>query len=247
MFRSFFLAVVMISYTAAKAQCVGDDTEWQAAAMITKQPEKSSTVDSAETHLHLSEKSLSQGTLRYHPKKYRYKSPAENYQEYAITSGTWIPTGWNQALGVHPLLGFAGGVWHNRMLYELNMEFRFVETPRDYTVIYQGAPLSQKKYFGGYLGMHVGYGFICQPMTTVYGLVGIGYDGFDAVEGDDTHDPLSINSVNFNVGSGIRHFNKDGGFIGIEATYDVINYNNPGGTLLNGNAVTVRLVWGGVF
>jgi hypothetical protein len=171
----------------------------------------------------------------------RRKPPAEVYSFTAVTSGVWIPTGWNDRLGVHPALGMIVGVWSNRMLYQLNTEFRFLDAANSYTVMYEGAPLTQKKYFGGYLGMHVGYAVVCMPMNTVYVLTGCAYDGFDAVDGDDTHQALTINSLNVNFGAGIHHFGKKGGLLGVELTYDIINYNNPGGTPLNGNAITLRL------
>jgi hypothetical protein len=174
------------------------------------------------------------------------KPPAEVYSFATFTSGVWVPTGWNKVLGVHPTLGTMIGGWHDRMLYELNLEFRFINAANNYTVIYDGAPLTQNKYFGGFIGMHVGYGVVCMPMTTIYMLTGVGYDGFDVVEGDDTHDPMSINSLNVNFGAGVHHFGKQGSLLGMELTYDVINYNNPGGTPLNGNAFNLRLIIGGL-
>ena len=176
------------------------------------------------------------------------KTPVERYIGWAATTGLWIPQGHNRlSLGIHPSLGIMADGWYGKVVYDVAIEFRFIKAEREYTVQYQGAPEKTNHYFGGFIGLHVGYAFLNSGNNSVYGLGGFGLDGFDAIEEDYQHEnSVSINAFNKNVGIGIRHFDNKGRFIGIEILYNFINYKNPGGSPLDGNGFSVRLLFGGV-
>ena len=176
------------------------------------------------------------------------KTPVERYLGWAATTGLWIPQGNSRlSLGIHPSIGIMVDGWYGKVVYDFAVEFRFIKAERDYTVLYQGAQEKTNHYFGGFMGLHVGYAFLNTVNNSVYGLGGFGLDGFDAIEQDSQHEhSVSINAFNKNLGIGIRHFDNKGRFIGIEILYNFVNYKNPCGTPLDGNGFSVRLLFGRV-
>jgi len=79
-------------------------------------------------------------------------------------------------------------------------------------------------------------------------LFGIGYDGFESVKTIENNSEASlthpINSINTNFGLGFRHFYKKNRYWGLKAKYNILNYNNSGGTNLMGNCITISLCLG---
>ena len=173
--------------------------------------------------------------------------PRDLYSFAGFTAGMWVPVGRNFILGPHPSLGLVLGGWRGQWLAEFAMEFRFGEAIHHYEVLYKNSVEISHKYFGGFIGFHVGYAVANLKNTSIYLLGGLGLDGFDAIEIDDQHDQaVSINSLNLNSGLGFQHYDKKGGYWGIELLFNLIHYQNPGGTPLNGNGVTLRLTRGGI-
>jgi hypothetical protein len=178
----------------------------------------------------------------------RLKKPAEKFVLGGFTTGIWIPNGRNKILGPHPSLGVVLGKWSDQFLWEFEMECRFQQSANNYKVVYQDSLRTTRSFFGGFIGLHFGYGIINFKRTSIYLMGGFGYDGFDAVNGNDTdqNPGLSINSFNLNSGLGIQHFGKAGGYWSLEALYNNEWYKNPGGTPLQGDSLTIRFSIGGI-
>jgi hypothetical protein len=134
--------------------------------------------------------------------KKKYKRQREKYIFGGFTTSVWIPSGNSRILGSHPSLGLVMGKWSDQWLWEFEMEFRFLRAPHDYKVVYQDTLQSTHYYLGGFIGLHFGYGIINFKRTSIYVMGGFGYDGFDAISGDDTdqNPGMSINSFNLNTG-----------------------------------------------
>jgi hypothetical protein len=164
--------------------------------------------------------------------------------DVALISGYWIPYGENKILGHHPSLGFLFGFGKKKMIYDLAMEFRFGRPKQPYITQYQGAPLQTRHYFGGYIGLDVGYELRSYATSKLYFLAGVAMDGFDAVKGSKTVKGKSLFSLNLNGGMGWRWFMQDGTYLGFELRHNFNHYTNPGGTDLSGNSLTGRLLIG---
>jgi hypothetical protein len=173
------------------------------------------------------------------------KRPKEICNYYAFYTGMWIPTGRDRVLGSHPLLGINFGQWINRFMWDFNLEFQLGGTSTAYNVIYNGVPTTSNHYGGNYIGLNFGYSLVSVKKSVVYLTGGIGGTGFVAVKGDNDHDALSINSFTTNCGLGLHHFSKKGNLFGAMLLYNFVDYQNPGGTPMDGNAVTLRLIYGG--
>lgn len=156
----------------------------------------------------------------------------------------WIPTGKDRILGTHPLLGLEFGQWINRFNWDFNLELQIGATSNPYNVVYYGQTVPTNLYGGSYAGLNLGYSLLSLKRSVLYLTAGIGGTGFTAEKGDDTHDPLNINSFTKNCGLGLQHFGKKGDLFGVMLLYNFVGYQNPGGTPIDGNAVTLRIVFG---
>ncbi|WP_315818944.1 hypothetical protein [Paraflavitalea speifideaquila] len=108
-----------------------------------------------------------------------------------------------------------------------------------------------KDFFGGYIGLDYGRKIFGNDIHVFELTAGGGLDGFDVyhTSDEDKRDqmkPLSILTYNFNGGIQYSLFynKRRDAFLGIQAKYNVTDYRNKGGTNLQGNPITVGLVWG---
>jgi hypothetical protein len=163
---------------------------------------------------------------------------------FGLLTGIMLPFG-NLAdvVGVKPEFGIQFGVKKNKVQYDMTILLRTGKAKQEYMVIYQGEPRTTTDYLGGYLGLDVAYELWKKKRREFDFLAGIAYDGFDAVEGDTNNNikGKSINSLNLNLGLGYRFYGKKLNYWGIQAKYNLVNYNNRGGTDISGNYVSLIL------
>jgi len=79
-------------------------------------------------------------------------------------------------------------------------------------------------------------------------LGGIGFGGFNLFSSNKTNEqlrPLFVESFNFNVGLRYNYFLSPTFYIGLQSRFNLINYNNRGGTSFNGNAFSFDIIFGG--
>jgi hypothetical protein len=164
----------------------------------------------------------------------------------SLYTGIWIPFGKNKLLGNHPLIGFTFGVGTKRMTFDLAGEFRFLKSKSVYQVEYDGVLTDTDHFFGGYFGLEANYELKRSLRSRWYFLTGIGTEGFDAIKSDPDNDKkgVSIFVFNANAGVGWRTFSRDGTFGGVELRHNFARYKNKSGTNLDGNSVTLRLMFG---
>ncbi len=173
------------------------------------------------------------------------KQPIDLCSYFGGSSGVWIPQGRDQVLGTHPLLGMTFGQWINRFNWEVNLEFQLGGTSNSYDVIYNGVTTSTSRYNGTYAGLNFGYSIIEVKKSVVYLTGGVGATGFRPIAQDKDNDGLSFDTFTKNCGVGIHHFGNKGHLLGATLLYTFLDYQNPGGTPLDGNAVTLRLTYAG--
>jgi hypothetical protein len=179
--------------------------------------------------------------------KYRYK-PDVHLNLY---SGIWIPTGNAALLGNHPFIGVQGGIRSKKMTYNLSLAFKFINSANDYYILKDGIVDTTDYFFGGYVGLDIEREILKSKKHEFDLLAGIGYDGFDSIktntedDNPDNDKGHPINSVNVNFGLGYRYFYAKKRYVGLKGNYNVVNYNNDGGTNLLGDCITISLSIGG--
>ncbi len=170
-----------------------------------------------------------------------------------ILAGVWVPNGNLAVLGPHPSVGLQFGRRNKMNEFDVTWNFRFLPPSRNtYTVVRHDTAYNRNYYDGGYIGFDYTR-YVIHKASFEAGLIaGIGYDYFDAFNGlggSSTYNghnliPYNIGSVDFNAGLNIKWFIHRRASIGIQAKYHCINYANPGGTDLGGNAVSIDLSFG---
>lgn len=166
---------------------------------------------------------------------------------YSILGGVWAPDGKLSLLGNHPYLGFQMGGRGRKLMINVTVMIKFLQSKNSYLVRKEDSLYSTRRFLGGYIGLDGAYSLLQGRHHTWDVLGGVGWDGFDALSVDRNDERLtkSVNSINFNVGTGYKYFfGKAGTYVGLDAKYNFLFYKNTGGTRMSGNAFTIGLVFG---
>jgi len=103
-------------------------------------------------------------------------------------------------------------------------------------------------FLGVYIGLDLGYELFRFENISFNLIGGIGYDAFDALEVNETcsceTSRKSLGSLNLNIGLGNKYYIKNWNYIGVDLKYNIVDYNNPNGTDLSGNAITLNVIFG---
>lgn len=165
--------------------------------------------------------------------------------------GIWMPRGRLAFLGDHPSITAIGAgkkYWHSE--WDFTLAFRFINTPQPYTVLRRDSVYSVNNFFGGAIGFDYTRYLLHVKGHEAGLLAGVAFEGFDVNDNyNDTPSkgpppPLSINTLNLNLGGRINFYTDPKHYIGIIGRYNFVWYSNPGGTPLDGNAITLDLIVG---
>lgn len=167
----------------------------------------------------------------------------------AWITGLWIPTGKLQTLGTHPEFGLILGGKTKKISYDLVMSFRVGKSKNSYSVKISNDSVVQSDYYlGGYFGCDLGYDLFYKSGHDFQILGGIGWDGFDAIEGDVDNDiqGVSLGALNLNAGLGYRYFLTNSFYLGLRTKYNFVDYSSSGKVDLKGNTISIQFIIGGL-
>jgi hypothetical protein len=165
---------------------------------------------------------------------------------FGILAGIYLPTGnLNTVIGPKSIMGLQFGMKIKKVQYDLTIALRPGSSKQTYEVFYKNEHVQTDHYLGGYVGFDTSYELRNNFKTEIDLLGGIAFDGFDAIESDldNDIDGKSLNSLNLNVGLGYRIYSKRMNYLGIQARYNFVNYNNKKGTNLDGNYLSLILTY----
>lgn len=168
----------------------------------------------------------------------------------ALSAGYYQPFGKLDVFGAHPAIGLIFGALQLRHNYDFVMDIRFGRSKEPYTFLYNGDLRTDNKWTSAYLGFEYTYDFIASKKFRAGLSPGIGYNGITAVRatGRYTNDAKILPALDLNAGLSFKYtLSKSGSYAGLQARYHWVDYRNPGGTELNGNYASVRLIFGGIF
>lgn len=209
--------------------------------------------DSGNTAAILDKPALANTSLKNYYRKHEESIRKKPRGHLALISGLWIPTGAATLLGNHPYIGLELGSRGVRDRFNLVLSFKFVNAQQPYQIKRNDQLYETNDFFGGFIGLDYGRKMFGNDTHVFELTAGGGLDGFDVYHTSDEDKreqmkPLSILSYNFNGGIQYSLFynKRKDAFLGIQARYNVTNYRNKGGTNLQGNPITIGLVWGGV-
>lgn len=164
----------------------------------------------------------------------------------ALLSGVWVPMDNAKLLGTHPTIGFKVGLKRNKFLFDAVFSFRVGPSGNMYQVVQNDSLVSTDYFLGGYIGGEFGYELFKTRHSELDVVVGLAYDGFDAIKSDPDDDTkyVGFDSFNFNYGLAYRFYYNHFSYLGLDGKYNLVNYKNVGGTNLAGNTVSVTVSWG---
>jgi hypothetical protein len=165
-----------------------------------------------------------------------------------LIAGVWMPLDNLSLIGVHPVFGFRSGFKYKKLYTDLNISFRFGKSPNVFQVEQNDSVWNTTHYFGGYIGIDLGYNLFSFGNNDIDLLSGIAYDGFDvlSVKTYNYYNDISksLSSLNLNLGIGFKHYLNSLSYYGFDLKYNFVNYKNTNGTDLSGNTITLNFIIG---
>ncbi len=172
--------------------------------------------------------------------------------------GAWCPTGNLSLIGVHPDIGLGFGGRINKLTLDAAINVRFLKSPKDYFIQVDSNYYTTNYFLGAYIGLNAAYELHRKKSHELDVLIGFGYDVMDALPGDNkSGSPTkglvkSLGSANGNFGLEYKLFVSQKtttrqifNYISLALKYNVMQYDNAGGTNLTGNAFTFSFNYGG--
>ncbi|WP_116125506.1 hypothetical protein [Lewinella sp. IMCC34183] len=162
--------------------------------------------------------------------------------------GLWIPLGDAALLGNHPEIGFAVGWKKGRLNYDMQILFRFLKSADTYLARRgrDGATEETDKFFGGHLGVTVGYDIWRHRTHEVQVIGGLGGDGFDALNETDDLDAASVISYAGVTGLGYRKYLTPTSYLGLSLKAHFVDYRLNGIVDFNGVPLSLTVAYGSV-
>jgi hypothetical protein len=167
---------------------------------------------------------------------------------FSLISGVWIPQNNLSILGPHPYIGFGFGGKIKSFWFELSFNYKFVDSPNSYQVILNDSLRTTNNFYGTYVGLDVGYQFFVFKNNSFDLIGGVASDGFTAIyiniPDSDDNIRKRLESLNLNIGLGYKYFFNARRYLGLDIKYNFVDFENPGGTDLSGNVITISLKFG---
>ncbi|NJC26056.1 hypothetical protein [Neolewinella antarctica] len=165
---------------------------------------------------------------------------------YSAYAALWIPNDDVNQLGPHPEIGFTVGAQKQRLSYNLLIAFRFLNAKEPYLARRDKTDpfVETKHFFGGTLGVDVGYDLLRTEKTTVLANLGIGFDGFDNFTDEDDQDASSVGSFLVYGKLEWRHNLKNGHYLSLFTRYHQVNYGGGERVMLSASPVSVGITFG---
>jgi len=192
--------------------------------------------------------------IRYYRCKTNINSrinPHESLQEgvnIGVMTGAWIPTGRLKVLGVHPELGFQGGVTKQNYTAQFTLMIRFLKTPNYFMARRVKTTDSLERantFVGPYLGLDFSRRIVGDKNIEMLFLGGFGFDAATVLEPSKKDKSYQdVRSYNINFGMGYRVYLHNHSYLGFEAKYNIVDYTLNGAIDLKGNYISIRFIYG---
>ncbi len=181
--------------------------------------------------------------------------------DYALTAGEVIPQGNLATLGPSTYLGCLLGGKRNKWTFDFDFYVNFpLQNTKTYMVSNNDSLTPSNTFLGFYTGLDAAYELFQVKKSELDILGCIGLQGLYVLNGNNGTANLTLVSANPNFGLGYKLYlshkiknatdSRDAyivrhSYIGIQAKYNMLFFNNYPGTSLSGNAFTVSIIYGG--
>lgn len=150
--------------------------------------------------------------------------------------------------GTRPSVGFGLGLQMKRHILDAILDVRIGPSDQEYSTVYNGELLTTNNYTSFYAGAEYTYNFYSNRRFHIGISGGLGCESITAynpTDDDSEEESKNLPSFNRNLGLVLEHeYGRKGFFFGVQLRYHWADYNNSGGTALDGNYLNLRLIWG---
>jgi hypothetical protein len=157
--------------------------------------------------------------------------------------GYYHPFGKMERFGGHPIFGVGYGYSSRRHSGVFQFDIHAGPSRDEYTIVYNGAKISHRQWTGMYMGIEYYYHVIKREQFSFAFSPGIGYDRISALTSEDDDTSVALRSLNLSFGLQGKYRYNDDHYVGIQVRLNRADFNNPGGTTLNGGYVTIKAFW----
>ena len=168
-------------------------------------------------------------------------------QNVGFLVGSWMPQGNNKLLGNHPEIGVQLGGESKFWRADGIFSYRCSRARNRYTVDSLGHSVTTDEFNSWMLGVEGGFKFLRSSTFSADVFAGLAYDViFSIEEAGDPEEPVSHSSLAASIGLRQRFFlnQRSGRYIGAIVRYSLVDYDNPGGTDLSGNTLSISFIFG---
>ncbi len=182
------------------------------------------------------------------------KTEGDDGLEYSLFASSWKPFGKLAILGDHPSVGCFLGNRQDKFFGGMSFSVAFNKSPTIFQVKKNDSIFQTDRFVQYYIGYDIGQALYSTKRTEFTLNGGLGYDGINVLtKNGDKYPSRTLGSFNWNLGAGfkvfLRHHEHDGHishtYIGLQAKYNFVNYNNRGGTDLTGRSAIFSIMFGG--
>lgn len=167
---------------------------------------------------------------------------------WALYVGAWYPFDNLNLVGIHPVIGGKLGIKYRRLILDLSVNIKFVNSANSYQVFKNDSLWDTRYFFGAYIGIDAGFEVLRHKKHEIDLIGGLGYEGFDALKNQNSNSSdkvsVSLSSLNLNFGLGYRFYLSSTTYIGLQGRYNFVNFLNHKGTNLSGNTMEFYILIG---
>ncbi len=168
--------------------------------------------------------------------------------EAGVYGVAWLPQGNLATLGIHPGAGLRVGFSKNLWRAMLNLNFNFLRSANAYRVLQADTPFTTSYFLGSYVGGEFGRVLYYSQKHEWAAHVGVAYHGIQATENtapeEEASNAIHLNSLDLNAGLEYRYYYSKTSFFGLGAVYHYNTFSNEIDNSLDGNSISLRLIWG---
>ena len=163
-----------------------------------------------------------------------------------LSAGIWVPSGDISIIGYHPSIGINLGAKTQNTYWDAIFEFRFGNAHQDLEITVRDSLVTTRNYQGGYLGLEISHIIkrFASASEALEIFAGGGYDIIDIVEDELDPQRQTFGSLALHVGVGYRLHFSNRTWLSIKPGYYFLNHKHASGSSLDGNALSLRLIFG---
>jgi hypothetical protein len=177
-------------------------------------------------------------------KSFKFNRRTGFFLNFMVSAGVWSPSGSLGSLGNHASLGYnILGLRDRWNEYDLYFAHRFVNTAQPFSFTSKDTLYHGRIFYSGYYGLDYTRYLISTPHFETGIIAGLGDEEL-TLQSYGAGKSIDLNTLSLSAGLRMNYFFTKFTYIGASCKYSWLNYQNPGGTNLQGNGLSADVYFG---